>query len=311
MTASRRMVQHLEADRPVVLDGALATELERRGCDLNDALWSAKALLEQPEIIEAVHRDYFAADAHIATTASYQATPAGFSARGIDEDAALDLVARSVRLAASARAAESAGDAASALHIIAGAVGPYGAFLSDGSEYTGEYDLSREELLAFHRPRVAALVAAGADILAFETLPKLTEALALAELSDEWGTPAWYAFSLRDARHISDGTPLADVARALEGRVGVIAIGVNCVPIDLVSPALDELAAHTSAPLVAYPNSGEAYDPITKTWSHGEKSTATLADMAQDWRARGARLIGGCCRTTPADIADLAAALRG
>ena len=308
MTISEQLVQHLSEDRVLVLDGALATELERRGCDLNDALWSAKVLLEQPEVIEAVHGDYFGAGARIATTASYQATPAGFAGRGLDEDAALDLIARSVRLAASARAAQSA--AASSL-AIAGAVGPYGSFLSDGSEYTGDYDLTRDEFLAFHRPRAAALVTAGADLLAFETLPKLTEALALAELSDELSTPAWYSFSLRDALHISDGTPLGDVARALDGRPGVLAIGVNCVPMDLVSPALDELAAHTCLPLVAYPNSGEVYDPVTKTWGPGQSATATLAELSADWRARGARLIGGCCRTTPADIAELAHALRG
>ena len=308
MTTADDLAGYLADDQVLVLDGALATELERRGCDLNDALWSAKALLEQPEVIEAVHRDYFEAGAHIATTASYQATPAGFAARGLDEDAALDLIARSVRLAASARAARPE---ASAPLAVAGAVGPYGAFLSDGSEYTGDYDLTRDEFLAFHRPRAAVLVAAGADLLAFETLPKLTEALALADLSDELGVPAWYSFSLRDAQHISDGTSLADVVRALDARPGVVAIGVNCVPMGLVSPALDELAAHTGLPLVAYPNSGEIYDPLTKTWGPGESTAATLADLAADWRARGARLIGGCCRTTPADIAELADALRG
>ncbi len=306
MTAADDLALHLADDGVLVLDGALATELERRGCDLNDALWSAKVLLDQPEVIEAVHRDYFASGARIATTASYQATPEGFADRGLDEDAALDLIARSVRLAASARTAQPA---ASAPLAIAGAIGPYGAFLSDGSEYRGDYDLTRDEFLAFHRPRAAALVAAGADLLAFETLPKLTEALALADLSDELGIPAWYSFSLRDARHISDGTPLADVAGALDGRAGVVAIGVNCVPMGLVSPALDELAAHTTMPLVAYPNSGEIYDPVTKTWGPGESTPARLADLADDWRARGARLIGGCCRTTPADIAELADAL--
>lgn len=299
----------LSAERAVVLDGALATELESHGCDIADALWSANALLDRPDLVEAVHRDYFAAGALVATTASYQATPAGFAARGMDEAAALELIDLSVRLAASARQAASVANPDAVTNIIAGSVGPYGAFLADGSEYRGDYALSRSEFLAFHRPRAAALVTAGADLLAFETLPKLTEALALAELADELGTPAWFSFSLRDSGHISDGTPLADVARALDGRAGVIAIGVNCVPIGLVSPALDALAAHTELPLIAYPNSGEAYDPVTKTWSHGDETTDTLAGMAAEWRSRGARLIGGCCRTTPADIAALAEAL--
>lgn len=304
MTTAADLREHL-SDAPIVLDGALATELERRGCDLADALWSAKTLVEQPEVIAAVHRDYFDAGAQVATTASYQATPAGFAARGLEEEAALELIAQSVRLAASAR--DEGGSAG--LRLVAGSVGPYGAFLADGSEYTGAYDLTREEFLAFHRPRAAALVEAGADLLAFETLPKLTEALALADLADEFDVPAWFSFSLRDAESISDGTPLADVARALGGRPRVVAIGVNCVPLELVEPALRAIAAHTTLPLIAYPNSGETYDPVTKTWGPGVEGSATLAGLAPRWRDAGARLIGGCCRTTPADIAALAAAL--
>lgn len=296
----------LDSEGPIVLDGALATELERRGCDLADALWSAKTLLERPEVIEAVHRDYFGAGAQVATTASYQASVAGYAERGMGEEAALELIARSVRLAASARDDADAGR----VRLVAGSVGPYGAVLADGSEYTGDYELSREEFIAFHRPRAAALVGAGADLLAFETLPKLTEALALADLAEELGAPAWFSFSLRDAEHISDGTPLAEVARALDARPTAIAVGVNCVPLELVAPALEVLAAHTSLPLIAYPNSGETYDPVTKTWGPGVEGAATLAELAPRWRDSGARLIGGCCRTTPADIAGLATALR-
>lgn len=309
MSIRNPLHDRLAADRPVVLDGALATELERHGCDIADALWSANALLDRPELVEAVHRDYFDAGALVATTASYQATPAGFAARGLDEAAALELIDLSVRLAASAREAASAADPEAATGFVAGSVGPYGAYLADGSEYRGDYALSKSEFLEFHRPRAAALVAAGADLLAFETLPKLTEALALADLAEELGVPAWFSFSLRDSGHISDGTPLTDVAQALDGRAGVIAIGVNCVPIGLVSSALEVLSAHTGLPLIAYPNSGETYDPVTKTWSPGDEATGTLAGMAAEWRSRGARLIGGCCRTTPADIAALAEAL--
>lgn len=309
MSIRNSLHDHLAADRPLVLDGAFATELERHGCDIADALWSANALVDQPELVESVHREYFEAGAVVATTASYQATPAGFAARGLDEASALELIALSVRLAASARRATMAEDPGATMRFVAGSVGPYGAFLADGSEYRGDYTLPPSEFLAFHRPRAAALVEAGADLLAFETLPKLTEALALADLADELDVPAWFSFSLRDAGHISDGTPLADVARALDARDGVIAVGVNCVPIGLVSPALDALSAHTELPLIAYPNSGETYDPVTKTWSLGDETTETLAGMAAQWRSQGARLIGGCCRTTPADIAALAEAL--
>ena len=93
----------LAEDRCLVLDGALATELERRGCDLRDPLWSAKILLEQPDLIREVHQDYFAAGAQCAITASYQATPQGFAARGIDLAHSQRLSARSVDLAQQAR----------------------------------------------------------------------------------------------------------------------------------------------------------------------------------------------------------------
>lgn len=298
-------------DRTIVLDGALATELERRGCDLADSLWSAKVLVEQPELIEAVHRDYFDVGARCAITASYQATPAAYAARGIDEPEALEHIARSVRLAAAALESAQAVDPDGPRRFVAGSVGPYGAFLADGSEYRGDYELTRAEFLGFHRPRASALVAAGAELLAFETIPKLGEALALAELADELEVPAWYSFTLRDGGHLSDGTPLAEVARAFDGRAGIVAIGVNCVPMELVAPALEVLAAQTDLDLVAYPNSGEVYDARSKRWGPGDGTPATLAGWAPRWRELGARLIGGCCRTTPADIAGLVAALRG
>lgn len=304
----------VEEDVFTAADGALATELEARGCDLNDPLWSAKVLLEKPELIREVHRDYFAAGATIATTASYQATPQGFAARGIDEQEALDLVALSVRLADEARREHLADRPHAGPLLIAGSVGPYGAYLADGSEYRGDYALTPGEFEDFHAGRIAALVKAGVDFLAFETLPSLAEAEALLALTREHGVDSWFSFSLRDGDRISDGTPLAEVARLVDGQPHVAAVGVNCVPLGLVDPALAALRAHTDLPLVAYPNSGETYDPGTKTWGQatdggadaGGGAPASLAAGAPGWLERGARILGGCCRTTPADIARLA-----
>lgn len=292
-------------------DGALATELEARGCNLDDPLWSAKVLLEQPGLIKAVHRDYFAAGARIATTASYQATPQGFARRGMDEREALELVALSVRLAGEARREHLAAHPEVGPLLVAGSVGPYGAYLADGSEYRGDYVLTPAEFRDFHRPRIAALVDAGADFLACETLPSFAEAKALLALSQEFGVDSWFSFSLRDGGHISDGTPLKSVAELLDGEATVAAVGVNCVPLELVTPALAALGTATNKPLVAYPNSGERYDPGTKTWSqvatpgsgNSGAHPAALAEAAPAWRELGARVIGGCCRTTPGDIA--------
>lgn len=299
----------------VTADGALATELEARGCNLNDPLWSAKVLLDQPELIRDVHRDYFAVGANIATTASYQATPQGFGGRGIGEQEALDLVRLSVRLADEARREHLADHPDAGPLLVAGSVGPYGAYLADGSEYRGDYVLSPDRFRQFHRPRMAALVQAGVDVLACETLPSFAEAEALLALTVELGVESWFSFTLRDEAHISDGTPLADVARLLDAHANVAAVGVNCVPLHLVTPALSALRRHTDKPLLAYPNSGETYHPDTKTWAaagpggRGDAAPGDLAGGAPAWREQGARIIGGCCRTSPGDIAAVVAAL--
>ncbi|AOD15351.1 homocysteine S-methyltransferase [Xanthomonas fragariae] len=293
----------------VLLDGALATELEQRGCDLNDALWSARVLVEQPELIYQVHRDYFAAGAQCAITASYQATPLGFAARGLDLAQSHALIARSVALAAQARADHLQVQPQAAQLWVAGSVGPYGAYLADGSEYRGDYDLSLAQLMDFHRPRIAALAEAGVDLLACETLPSANEIVALRLLLEEFPKlHAWFSFTVRDAAHLSDGTPLAQVVPALDACAQVIAVGINCIALDQVTAALQTLSALTSLPLVAYPNSGEHYDASDKGWHAGTTPACSLAEQHAQWLAAGARLIGGCCRTTPRDIAALAAA---
>ncbi|MBB3819927.1 homocysteine S-methyltransferase [Xanthomonas arboricola] len=301
--------QVLQHDGVVLLDGAVATELEKRGCDLNDALWSARVLMEQPELIYQVHRDYFAAGAQCAITASYQATPLGFAARGLDLAQSQALIARSVALAAQARADHLQAQPQDAPLWVAGSVGPYGAYLADGSEYRGDYVLPLAQMMDFHRPRIAALAAAGVDVLACETLPSASEIDALRRVLEEFPQlHAWFSFTLRDAAHLSDGTPLAQVVPALDASPQVVAVGINCIALDQVTAALQSLAALTTLPLVVYPNSGEHYDASDKRWHGGDAPACSLADQHTQWLAAGARLIGGCCRTTPRDIATLAAA---
>ena len=290
----------------LILDGALATELEARGCQLADALWSAKVLMENPELIYQVHYDYFAAGARCAITASYQATPQGFASRGLDQAQSLALIAQSVELARRAREDYLATQPDAKTLLVAGSVGPYGAFLADGSEYRGDYALPEAEMMAFHRPRIAALLAAGADLLACETLPSFAEAQALATLLTEFpDSTAWFSFTLRDAGHISDGTPLSEVVGWLNTQPQVVALGVNCVALESVTPALQQLQQLTDKPLVVYPNSGEQYDASSKTW-HSAQSGCSLEHKLDEWQRAGAKLIGGCCRTSPKDIAAIA-----
>ncbi|MBQ0959143.1 homocysteine S-methyltransferase [Ideonella sp. 4Y11] len=293
----------------LVLDGALATELERRGADLRDALWSARLLIEQPDLIRAVHLDYFRAGADVATTASYQASFEGFARRGLSHDDAAALMRLSVRLATEARdqaLAERPADDARPAPLVAASIGPYGAVLADGSEYRGHYGLDEAALIAFHRPRLQLLAASGADLLACETLPCIAEARALARLMDEVGARGWISFSARDGGHICEGDAIEDAVAAVQGHDSVVALGINCTAPQHVAELLARARTRTAKPLLAYPNAGETWDAQAKQWlPSAECAHRPFEDMAMDWAAVGARLIGGCCRTGPAQIAAL------
>ena len=297
------------ARRPwMILDGAMATELERRGADLADPLWSAKCLIERPDAIRAVHLDYFHAGSDVATTATYQATFEAFAGRGIEPAAAARLMRDAVTLATEAREefwALPQNRAGRLRPLIAASIGPYGAMLADGSEYRGNYALSDRELADFHRPRLKVLAESGADLLACETLPSLREALVLARLLQEFAhIPAWISFSCRDGERNCEGQRIADCVAQLNDFPQIVALGVNCTAPQHIAPLLRQMRGRTAKPLLAYPNSGEIYDATTKGWS-AIHETRAFADAAPEWHAAGARLIGGCCRTRPGDIAAL------
>lgn len=307
-TGSGRRVQ-----RALVIDGALATELERRGYDLKDDLWSAKILLEQPEAIRQLHFDYFNAGADCAITASYQATVEGFKKRGLSEKEAIALIQKSVKLAADARDefwANEANRTARAKPFIAASVGPYGAFLADGSEYRGDYGLTEKELMDFHRPRMKALLEAQPDMFACETIPSLIEAQALSKLLKEFPTiTAWFSFSARDEILISEGQSFADCVRLLEGNPQIAAIGINCTSPKYIPSLIRRGKQQTTKPILVYPNLGESYDAVKNDWD-GRPAAESFGEEAKVWYQAGARLIGGCCRTTPEDIRVIAGWVR-
>lgn len=307
----------LEDDDVVILDGALATELERRGADLSDALWSARLLIDAPELIRAVHLDYLRAGAEVLITASYQASNEGFRRRGLNEAQVASLFRLSVQLAAEAVEEYLAGFSARQRPprpLIAASIGPYGAYLADGSEYRGDYGLSVEELMAWHRPRMAVLAQTEVDLFACETIPCLAEAEALIRLLAEFPyVPAWLSFSCRDGVAISSGEALADGVRLAAAANQIVAVGVNCTPPRFVESLLAAARRATHKPLLCYPNRGETWDAAARCWVEGSgdagSSAAGFAAATEQWYAAGARLIGGCCRTTPADIAAIAQAL--
>ena len=290
----------------LILDGGLATELERRGYDVSGSLWSAAILRTAPQAIEQVHYDYYAAGAQVAISASYQASYEGFAAAGIAPDETTVLLRRSIGLAISARARYRRDHPADERRLlVAASVGPYGAISHDGAEYRGGYGLSVGELVEFHARRFEVLANAGADLLACETIPVLDEAQALAQLlSRHTDSYAWISFTSPDGVHTSHGESLVDCARALDALPNLVAVGVNCVKPEVVAGAIRALRAGTSKPIVVYPNSGERWSGETHDW-HGAPDHESLASLAPGWRAAGARFIGGCCRTGPADIAAL------
>ncbi len=297
----------------LILDGGLATELERRGGELRHPLWSAQVLLDNPPLIAQVHRDYLQAGADCIITASYQATIEGFLRCGLTAEAARHTLQHAVRLAVQVRDAfwqDATHRIGRPRPLVAASVGPYGAFLADGSEYRGDYPLSEAELMDFHRPRLAALLSAGPDLLACETLPSLTEARALARLLAEFPKArAWISFSARDEARISHGERLADCAAELDGIAQIVAIGVNCTAPRYIPALIAAARTATSKPIVVYPNSGETWDATRRRWC-GPSTVDAFAREARGWYEAGARLIGGCCRTSPAHIAQMVALTR-
>lgn len=296
----------------IVLDGGLATELENRGASLNHPLWSAKVLLADPARIAEVHQSYFLAGADVAITASYQATFQGLKAAGITSQQAEEVIRRSVSVAMEARQDFwdiPANRTARLFPLVAASIGPYGAFLHDGSEYRGDYGIGRTALKDFHRERLLVLSDTGADLLACESIPSLVEAEALCDLLNEVGKiPAWISFTCKDDTYLSDGTPFADAVSLLSQTDAVVAIGLNCTAPRFVNTLLEKARAVTGKPLVAYPNSGEVYDTATCSWGPSGEA-GIIEEAARGWHERGARLIGGCCRTTPDTIRGIRRAL--
>ena len=273
--------------RPLVLDGGLGTLLEARGNDLSSSLWSAALLRDRPAEVRAAHEEFVAAGADVLISSSYQV---GFGA-ALPDDEVCSLLTASVRVAREAGS-----------RFVAASVGPYGAVRADGSEYTGDYGMSVSELRNWHRRRIHVLAEAGADALAVETIPSPAEVEAIAAELEPLGVPAW--ISLSAASTGWQGDELAVALGAAAEVPGVFAVGVNCCPPQDVLPALQHVPDSVAA--VAYANSGEQWDAVNRSWS-GEAGIPLRE--AQAWVDAGARLVGGCCRTTPADIAALSAAI--
>ncbi|MFI7235696.1 homocysteine S-methyltransferase [Streptomyces cyaneofuscatus] len=301
---SGRTLAEALAEGPVLLDGGLSNQLEAQGCDLSDALWSARLLADAPEQVEAAHLAYLRAGAQVLITASYQATFEGFGRHGIGPERTGALLARSVELARQAAGSARRADPGREIWVAA-SVGPYGAMLADGSEYRGRYGLSVRELERFHRPRVAALAEAGPDVLALETVPDVDEAEAVVRVAEEAGLPIWLSYSVAGGRTRA-GQPLEEAFAVAAGRERVVAVGVNCCDPAEAEEAVRVAVEVTGKPAVVYPNSGEGWDAEGRGWTG---ATTFDPGRVRAWTGAGARLVGGCCRVGPDRIKELAGLL--
>ena len=288
-----------------VIDGGLATELEYQGARIDGPLWSAHVLEDEPEKLVAVHRAYIAAGAECLATCSYQVSRMGYAEVGLPPERADAALLRSVELARTA-IAEFPGRRV----LVAGSLGPYGAALHNGGEYHGNYDCSYADLVKFHRERIEIFAGATGpqrpDLLAFETFPSLEEARAVGEALSPWpGLRAWFSFSCRDEQRVSHGESVADCAGLVAGFPQTVAIGVNCVPPQWIPSLIGELRKGSEKPVLVYPNSGEGWDAERRCWT-GTSDPAEFGAQAAEWFRAGAQMVGGCCRTRPAHIAEVA-----
>ncbi len=300
--------QIIEDQGFVILDGALATELEARGADLNHPLWSAKLLTEDPSMIRQVHLDYLNAGANVITTASYQASFIGFEKQGYSKADAIKLMQLSVELAIEVRDEFLLNNERPVKYypIIAASLGPYGAALADGSEYTGYGDVPLSTLTSFHEERLNVILNTEADMLAFETIPCLSEAIAIKELLHQYPSKkAWISFSCKDGLHLCSGELFEDAVKLLHDSNEIIGIGVNCTAPQHIESLINIAKSITEKIIIVYPNKGETYNAEHKKWEASTECNPDFIQNAKLWIDAGAKAIGGCCRTTPADIKQL------
>lgn len=309
MQASLKKI--LEQNQIMIIDGSMSTALENLGANLNNDLWTAQTLVHQPELVKQVHINYFRAGADCGITCSYQATIPGLMKHGYTEKESEAIILRSVEIFLEARSEwwEAEGkNLGRSYPLCLGSVGPYGAYLADGSEYTGNYNIDSNGLYNFHRRRIELLHEAGADILLFETQPSIREVMIEADIAEELETDYWVSFSCRDGQHINEGDNISDCAKKLsDGRKYLCMIGVNCTKPEYIVSLIHELKKVSDLPIGVYPNSGEIYDPASKTWTHSNNS-ADFGSYALSYMQAGASAVGGCCTTTEKHISQVAEA---
>ena len=294
----------LSVQRAIIMDGGLATELERMGHDLRHPLWSAKVLMTDPQDIIQVHKSFMASGADMIASTSYQLSFPGCAQIGLSKAETVDLIRRSIALAAQARSefTDTSLDTDRSKPLIGASLGPYGAYLANGAEYTGDYGVSSAELSDFHKARLAIVDDTEADLIMFETIPSITESLVLQKLIADVSKEVCISFTCKNDTQVRDNTPIEKCVSLFNHVDNVVAVGVNCTQPKYVHSIIEKMRlACPSKEIMAYPNSGEVYDGQDRSWK-GRSDIQHFAEYSKLWHETGATVIGGCCRTSPSHI---------
>ena len=281
----------------IILDGAMGTELTRRGVDTTLPLWSAIALDAAPDVVEQIHRDYLDAGAHVLTTNTFRTNVRALAKAGIAHRAR-ELTFRAVELG---RRAIALSPRAGAFHVqIAGSIAPVEDCYSPDL-VPGDAELAEE-----HAVLARNLADAGVDLILVETQNTIREAVAAACAARATSKPLWVSFTLDGQNRLLSGEPLRDAVQAVL-RFEPQAVLVNCIPVRQVATALKLLrsAAPPHVFIGAYANVGHVDETVGWTLTNAISPRA-YAEAAREWRDLGAMIIGGCCGTTPEHIAALA-----
>lgn len=288
------------SETPVVIfPGATGTELQRRGYQTKLPLWSASANEDAYDLVKGIHEDYFKAGADLCITNTFRTTPRTYKKTGREEDARSALK-KAVQAARDAQ--EAAGDRPT---FVGGSYAP----LEDC--YEPDWVPSHEELVQEHSQLVEWLTAENVDFLIPETINAVREGAVMAKAASDSGLPFVISFVVNEKGLLLDGTPIAQAVEQtdLPGRV---AVGLNCRPIEVIDAALDKLTACYEGPIMVYPNGiGHPHDDLGWVFEENDASIEKFVAAEQNWHKQGAKILGGCCGTTPKYIEALATALRG
>ena len=276
---------------PLLLDGALGTEIERHGvaCDL--PLWSTHALLEAPQVVLQVHREYAQAGAQVLTACTFRTQRRCLARAGLARPRER---ARALCEQAAALARTAAGEAASRVWV-AGSAPP----LEDC--YRPDLVPLPADAFREHREHARNLAHAGVDLIAVESMNSVGEARLAAEAASQTGLPFWVSFLCGSDAALLSGERLAGAIAAVR-ETGPLAVGVNCLPPSSV-PACLPVLADCGLPFLVYANLGA---PDSQGGRTHDCSPETYAEHARAWVHAGARAIGGCCGTRPEHVRALA-----